>query len=358
MATDCLDDDGYTQAEATRANAVSTAANIRRVAAIAIAIDNADQLLQNMSDQRQLASRALSISEQQQAHIQDNFWPKELAFLGEFGTPEDIEAAETLGRRYAGRLVSTVANEFAKLIRREDCNASRYCTSARRKGLQDLMLARAQALANARVLGREIAFTEIQARNDRNFDRRMQAVALGRGLIGQAQSLFEKAGAGLASVGGEYASRLNGALEFFGSARRDPGPPVITQDMIIRPSGSQSRMPYTPNQSVDMYGIDPNTSGIGLNSPLSSFGSADANTLSTSQVDGGVQGLGATNPTSVWRDLQHEAWNEADVGNRNLARVGSHTYNFRDSRGDSHSLTINMSDFKLQFVDDKNPGDS
>lgn len=352
--TGCLNSEGYAIAEEVRAAAVKNAANIRRIAAIAIAIDNAAQLIKNYRDQRDLADRSMKIAEAQQKHLQQNFWPREMEFLAEFGIPEPVEAAEALGRRYAGRLVASFAGAFATMIKQADCNASRYCTSARQKAIQDLLLARSQAIANARVLGRNIAFAEVQARHDRNYDRRMQAVRLGRGLISQAASLYEKAGVGMASVGRELTNRLGSALEMFGGAYRDPGAPLITPDMMRQGSGSQ--MPYTPNQGVDVYGVSVN-SGVGLRNPMSSFINADGN-AAASNVEAVAMGLAQTNQTSTWRDLQNERWNEGDVGNRDMARVGSHTYTFTDSDGDRGSITVNMSDFELQYVDDLNPGDS
>jgi len=59
----CLNDDGYGPAEAVRAAAAQSAAIIRQVAAIAIALDNANQLVENYKDQRDISDRALKIAE-------------------------------------------------------------------------------------------------------------------------------------------------------------------------------------------------------------------------------------------------------------------------------------------------------
>lgn len=345
----CLNDAGYKEAEAIRAKAVSDAAFMRQIAAVAVAIDNAAQLVSNYKKQRDIADETLKISERELNHLKQTYWPRELEFLAEFGTPEDIESAETLGRRYAGRLVSAVADAFAKEIKKADCNAARYCTSMRAKNMQDLMIARSEAIANARVLGRQIGFAEYQARNDRNWDRRLQAIQLGKGLVGQAASLYGKAGQGLAAAGNSIAGRLGDALEFFGGARRDPGPPPISQDMVIQ--GGPGRMPYNTNS---ITGMDLTTTNRGT-SPL--FNQSNNLDITPQVAVGSVDLAYTQDPYSVHRDLQHEKWNEGRVGNRNLVRSGSHTYEFQDSRGDHHSLTINMSDFELQYADHKNPGD-
>lgn len=345
----CLDGRGYREGERIRAEAVKYGGNIRRVAAAAIAIDNAIRLLDNYRLQRDISDRGLKIAEEQQGHLKNTYWPRELAFLGEFGTPEDIEDANVLGRRYAGRLVASVAGAFAAKIKEADCNASRYCTSDRSKIMQDLLLVRAQTLANARVQGRMIGFSEVQARRDRNDDRRRQAVGLGKGLIKEASSLYAMAGSGLASAGKEIAGSLGTALEAFGYAGRDPGRSAEMESML-RQNEMFARAPYDPNGAA--YANRP----IQYES-IDDFLNQDPNAASYA-VSTDATALGLNNPTSVWQGQQMERWNEGDVGNRDLARTGSVTYDFTDSDGDRGSITVNMSDFPLQYVDSKNPGDT
>lgn len=210
---------GYIAGEAARTSAADTASLIRQAAAALIAIDNANQLVDNYRKQRNIQDRMLLIQEQQQQHLETVFWPREAQFLNEFTVAEPVEAVETMGRRYAGRLVATVAGGFAQKLREARCNASRYCSSAATKNLQDLLMARSAAMANARVLGRNIAFAEYQARTDRNVERRMQAIAMGRGLMQQAANLYAAAGQGLAAAGGILSGQMNKALEAFGYAR-------------------------------------------------------------------------------------------------------------------------------------------
>jgi hypothetical protein len=74
-------------------------------------------------------------------------------------------------------------------------------------------------MANARVLGRNIAFAEYQARNDVNLERRMQAAAIGRDLMQQAANLYASAGQGLAAAGSILSGQMGKALEAFSYAR-------------------------------------------------------------------------------------------------------------------------------------------
>lgn len=348
----CLDGGGYRPAEQIRAEAVKFSANLRQAGALAIAIDNALRLIDNYKMQRDISNRGLAISEGQQNHLKTTFWPRELEFLAEFGNPDDVEDATVLGRRYAGRLSSMVAGGFAKQLKAADCKASRYCTSDRSKRMQDLLLVRSEALANARILGRMIGFAEVQARRDRNDDRRRQAAALGRGLLGQAASLLDKAGGGLANAGQSIATSLNSALETFGYGFKDPG--ISPEMQAMRFEASQyNRMPPPPNQGYNPYDMGPrNIQYDSIDDFLSQNGNTAAQAVGQDAIS-----LSQNPSNTPMGSTQAERWNEADVGNRNLARTGSKTYDFVDSRGDRGRITVSMSDFPLQFVDDKNPGD-
>lgn len=196
----CLNDDGYLAAQVELRDAVKEAAALHKAAATLIAIDNAAQALKNYKQQRDLSSRSLKIAEDVRRHAQDTYNPREVEFLAEHGRPEPIEAVETMGRRYGGRLSSTVAAGFAEQMRRVRCDAPRYATSATEKRVQDLMMARGQAIASARVLGRQIAFAEYQARTDTNYQRRLQAVAVGRGLMSQTAAVYARAGYSLETL--------------------------------------------------------------------------------------------------------------------------------------------------------------
>lgn len=356
MAIDCLNDDGYTEGERIRSDAVQHAANVRRLAALAIAVDNAAQLISNYKKQRDIADRGMKIAEEQQRHMQEVYWPRELQFLEEFGNPEDIESAYVLGRRYGGRLVAGVAAEFAKKLKEADCMAPRYCTSARGKTIQDLLLARAESIANARVLGRLIGFSEVQARTNLNDERRLQAIAIGKDLMGQSASLYASAGQGLAGAGKEISARLNNALEMFGYASRDPGRGNL--DSLLNQARQeqfdmQARAPFNAVQSP---GSKFAVSGS-LSSNVSEFASQDLS-RAVDLNNSTAYTLANNYPLNSSRSLQNEQWNDAHVGNRDLARSGSMTYDFTDSRGDRGSVTVNMSDFPLKYVDDKYEGDT
>lgn len=213
----CLGAEGYMKGEQARFDANMDAARIRKTAADIIAVDNAARAVSNYRQQHDVADRALDISEAQRRHAQATYWPRELEFMEEFANPEAVENIADMGRRYGGRLAATLAKGFAQRLAEAKRNAPRYCTSANAKTLQDLMIVRAQAVANGRVLGRNLAFAEYQARNDLNQERRMQAINVGRGLVGQAATLYATAGLGLAELG----TQMGGVFEAFAETEEE-----------------------------------------------------------------------------------------------------------------------------------------
>lgn len=365
-SSNCLGDEGYKQGEIIRAQAAKSAAIIRQVAAIAIALDNANQLVENYKDQRDISDRALKIAEKQQKHISEVFWPREAQFLNEFSTPEAIESVAVMGRRYGGRLASMVSGGFAQQLREARCSFSRYCTSANKKLIQDLLMARSIGIANARALGRSIAFAEFQARNDTNYQRRMQAVAIGRGLMQQAATLYASAGRGLAAAGQAISEQLSSSLEAFGYARRDyrnaiGGAPggynsVLMQGQTEYAQRSINNGPSQVSSGVSSQRWDGSLASFGYGSAMSSFTSLSASNTFGEYNVASPWNLSERGQPSPWVFQQAEKqMNEGDVGNRSMSRFGTYEYAVKGITGGS--VTVSMGDFPLYYSDEYNPGD-
>lgn len=344
----CLGDMGYKSGEQIRAAAVITAATMKQVAAAAIAIDNANQLIDNYRSQRDISQRGIDISREAQDQLSEVFWPREEQFLAEFSEPEVIETVEAMGRRYSGRLVADIAGAFAAQLREARCSFRRYCSSANSKLIQDLMLARANAMANARVLGRNIAFAEYQARHDINLSRRMQAVALGRGLINQAMSLYQAAGRGFAASGDTLSANFNSALESFGYAQQQRRG---ARDYLAQVEAMPA---YETSAPARMPGTTSGWNGNPLPAMLPGFGMASSQRSMFDLEAGNVMkgdesGLSSGNDPSNFQWRQSEKMNDAEIGNNDLARTGTATFPVAGITGGS--VTINMDAFPLRYVD-------
>lgn len=381
----CYDGKDYRDAEEIRASGVIQAGYYRKAQAAIVAILNANDLVSNYSKQHAIADDAMHNAETQQKHLRNVFWPKELDFLHEFGSEQDLETIEVKGRRHAGRLVSTVAGAFAEEMRKMDCNSSRYCTSDRSKRVQDLLITRSQAVANARVLGRIMGFIEVQQKRDRNFKRRMQATAMGRGLMQTAASLREGASGGLEEVGQMLSGQLNSALESFGFGRAmvQGGQTRMSQLEAWHPGNNQPQGGAPSTNPVDRANSLRNSGSMGSTIPDTEIGlvERDASGLPVGITNDMLQGLGDDNLTfgetdadikngmgdfsnlmesspTTFLPMEIERPNDGRIGNRDLARGGSHTYTTHGYHGTPIRIKVKMSDFGLEWVDDKKQGDS
>lgn len=357
-AADCLGDEGYKDGERLRADAVQQAARIRQATAILIAVDNAFRVIDNFKKQRDVADRMLKIAEEQQDHMENVYWPRELQFLEEFANPEEQESIEVMGRRYAGRMVATIADAFAKKERQMRCDRSRYCASDFTRQWQNLQLQKAFGISQARVLGRNIAFAQFRSIYDRDNQRRQQAIMVGKGLMGEAANLMAKAAAGLANAGAVAAQGMNQALAGVGAAfqYRGPSNAEFARDSMRSAQMTQQDQQYAPGYwTGGATGSNQIAGAFGFDSSQAVFTQQDSsNMVFNNQADS----LYTDHSAGMFYNRQAEVMNEGNVGNRDRARTGEHTYVFTDSDGDVGQITVKMTDFPLNFVDDKQPGES
>lgn len=355
--SNCLSDGGYMSGETTRASAVRYAATLRSAAAAIIAADNAAQLVENYRDQRDIARRMTTISKEAQDQLRNHFWPREEEFLNEFANPDPVEEVEVMGRRYAGRLVSMIAKQFAEQIRVARCNLNRYCTSGNKKVLQDLLLARANAFGNARVMGRNMAFTEYRARMDVNYKRRIQAVSWGNGMIQQAAGLYASALSGYQAAGKYLAGNFNQALGNLGAnlkMRSEAGYYLSHMEQrgnsvqqVYAPYGETAFGTQTVGGRPPVY----SQTAFGYQSVNGSFSDINANNIMTwdqTTLDRG------NDTTTLFGGSQQEKWNIANMGNEDFVRTGTVSYPVIGVTGGT--VIVSADDFPLMNARHKSEG--
>lgn len=354
-----VSNDGYKKAEKIRADAVTDATNIRRIGAIAIAIANATEVISNYRKTRDLADRSLKIAEEERQHVRTVYWPYELKFLQEFGTPEEVETAEAYGRRFAGRLIPPVARAFAQAMQKTKCQASRYCSSQFVQIMQTLYQAQSTAITNAKIMGYIAGFNYAQSKKDLNDERRRQAIGIGKGLFGQAANLYKAAlGSLTQGLQGSFEG-LNNALESFGYAERHTLQSVPSIEHYY---------PEWEGTTVGMgeyggYGFDSTRARRSTVSDDFSLKGVRLGNASAQDavMDTSARGVQSNDDANIWNQpyhnfatMQKEDWNEAIIGTVDSVREGSHTYNGTDSDGDHFSITVRMSDFTGRIGTDKN----
>lgn len=344
----CLSGDGYSEGESARASAQQSAATYKAVAAGVIAADNAYQLYDNYKAQRKIARRANVIKENYQNFLMQNFWPKELNYLNEFANPdthgEAPEDVEVMGSRYAGRLIPAIAKKFAEEIAAAKCNASRYCTSANKKTLQDLLLGRSNAIASARVAGRQMAFKEYRAKLDQNYKRRIAAVSLGDGMIAEAADLFAAALNTYQAVGSSLTNQFNSAIGALGSA-------------IGQRSSAQTRIDSL--EALDLQGssVVYGPSAFGVQDTWAQMTGGGSNTFGNYNVGLSTSGLNSYNGLStIYSSNGADGLNTSQLINQlDLARSGSYTYEVVSII--PGTVTVNMGDFQLKDYAENDQGD-
>ena len=262
MANMCVNDTGYKEAETIRYEAVKTAALYKYAIAAAQIVLNADAAVSNFKKLNDIASDALAIEEEQQAHLSGTYWPYEDQMLAEFTQPTAWDSQQALAKRYAGRIWPPIAAGFAKQMKALECQKPRYCGSAFARKIQELNTQRAATRANVTLWADRIAFYEIQAMRETDWKRRQQVIAMRQGLMGQAASLIAQAQQGFAGAQGKAMAAINNAIELIGytSTRQqgmgtDPGFNMRTMQEAVNIRAQNDLL----NQS---YGY---TEDIGLN---------------------------------------------------------------------------------------------
>lgn len=345
----CTGDTGYFGGEKSRAGAALKMAIAKEIALTAIAVSNDAAVKRNFKKRFDVANRTLKLSEEIQNFNETVYWPREMDFLSEFKDPEPVEDVAIMARRYGGRLASMVAGGFAPRIRKAKCKLTRYCTSTNTNQVQSLMLARGQAMSNARLLGRSIAFAEYEARNDTNMERRLQAAALGRGLMQNAAALYDNAGRGLAAVGAELSQAFNSAIGAFGNATRG------LSTAIGNNNAAQTRLDKAKTSDNGIGTRDqPDYTGMGIQWDYNTFYKEDAPDMGSGSINvdsGPNRMLASSNGPST--ALGFDRGNESRVSHNNLMHTGYAQFDVISETGGV--VIVDMASFSTEWVDGQVP---
>lgn len=255
MANFCVEAEGYKTAEGIRFAAIKTAALIKQGIAVAQFALNAADAISNFRKLRNVTSRGIAVEEEQHAHLKNVYWPAETQMLNEFTQKTVWEGQAVLAKRYAGRMWAPLAAGFAKELRLLECNKPRYCTNAHVKRTQELLVQRSAVRANVTLLADRIAFYEIQAVDDTDFERRKQAIAMRQGLVQQAASLMQTAAKGFSGAGAGALGAVNNAISAFGHAwaERNNADNRVGADPYFHSQVSRA----AGSSDVDNYGFAP-----------------------------------------------------------------------------------------------------
>lgn len=218
MANMCVSEKGYKKAEGDRFAAVRTAANYKAGIAAAQFLLHANDASSNFKKLNKVSSRGVTVEERLQKQLRETYWPAEDQMLDEYTQKTEWESQAVLAKRYAGRLYAPFAAQYAKEMHRLECEKPRYCTNSHVKRVQEMHVLRSAVRANVTLLADKIAFSEVQAIEATDHERRKQALAQRKGLVAQAAALMASAAQGFAGTAANSMAAVNGAIQTFGAA--------------------------------------------------------------------------------------------------------------------------------------------
>lgn len=251
MANMCVDAEGYKEAEEIRFGALSYAANIKKVLAVAQAVVNSTTAINNYKKLRDITSLGIRLEEEQHAHLKNTYWPAEEQMLGEFTVARTWDSQAVLAKRYAGKMWAPMAAQFAREIRKLECEKPRYCGNAFLKRMQELQVQRAATRSNVTLLADRIAFYEVAAIQETDAERRKQVIAMRQGLLGQAATFMAQAAAGYGGAQANAMGAINNAIQTIGMAMTEgrQAQAGMGRDPYFHSRTAQSAADFTAQQS-------------------------------------------------------------------------------------------------------------
>lgn len=241
MAIEGITDDG-----------IITAANIAKVAAVAVAVLNTNAAIEMAEKQEAMAKNYLRISEEQDDYYYNVYVPCEDSELAEacsaplYKKHTDIQV---------GRYKNTVRNQMIGQPQKAIQCISRYCTGKRAATIKDAVMAEASALSSAANLGRRYEDQYADAKDDLRWARRSEALARGRDMMSQAVNFAGFAYGLFGRLGDQAAKGAAGAISYLGYANNRNETEYPMRDHLFRPLRPQLAAESFPVPSPEIQQI-------------------------------------------------------------------------------------------------------
>ena len=172
-------DNGYKKAAELASAAMAAVATINTAAATAIAFR-----------QLALANKYYDLAKEMRSYWNSTFRPNEIKQVNEaFNEPRYTPQYDVV----AGRYLASVKQQFQKTMDKVATSARRYCCGMTAAMMRDIAVAQAMAESDAINLAYRYEDARKQIFDDRRWDRRQAAVALGRDLLSHVNSYMSNA---------------------------------------------------------------------------------------------------------------------------------------------------------------------
>lgn len=231
---------------------VVTAANLARLAAVAVAVINTAAAIEMAEKQEKLAKNYLKIAQEQNQYYYDVYVPCEDAELEEACSAALYEQHTDV---QVGRYKNSVRHDLARQPQKALECLSRYCTGKKAALIKDAVMAEAQALSAAGNLGRRYEEQYEDAKDDLRWARRAQALARGRDMMAQAVNFAGFAYGLFGRLGDQAAKGAAGAIGYLGyaSARNEtiyPNRTPLSRPTQQAPLGESYPLPQPEIQTI------------------------------------------------------------------------------------------------------------
>lgn len=198
---------------------INWAANIARLAAVAVATTNTLAAIEMASLQEEIASGYLGIAKEQNDLYFNLYAPCELAEITEACNAEICTPAYDL---HIGRMLAAARLQSIGQPQKELRCISRYCTGKQAAIIKDSLVAQAGALSTVANLGHRYATEYCDVQDDLRWARRVNALNRGRDMVSQAISFSGLAMGLFGRLGEQAAKGAAGAIGYlaYSGARR------------------------------------------------------------------------------------------------------------------------------------------
>ncbi len=192
-----------------------TSSTISQAAAIAVTLMQIDHAKDIFDKQHELAENYYKMAKRLQDYWFSVFSGCEAATVAEScGEPKHYPNYNAQAARFS----ASAKRQFKQARLDLQTCVSRFCTGARDTIARELAIAEAKACTDAINFGYRYAEHRAQALNDVRWSQRIQALGLGRNIIGQSLGYAQAASGAYSSLGQQAQSSLNSSLQALGYA--------------------------------------------------------------------------------------------------------------------------------------------
>jgi hypothetical protein len=264
--------------------------SIAQLAATAVAVINTIAALEISRRQYEIAKGYYDMARELRDFWNNTFMPCEQATVAEacsapLYTPQYDETA--------GRYVASVRQQFRNALNDITNCAPRFCTGLTQAMLKDAAIAEAQAIGDAENYAYRYEEARKEAKDDLRWNRRIQALGLGRNLLGESATYAQSAAGLFGTLGQQAAMGASGAMYALGYGNNRNQTTYPTRQAQSWSANPVSAMQTPDNPGAVSFPVDmsmPSSSPLpemapAPSVPIMGYESSGSDTMASIQTD-------------------------------------------------------------------------